>query len=153
VYDCGHESIQREKHNGDWLWVHRHGASSARPPASLAHDPVLAALGQPVPIPGSMGTSSYVAVAQAGVGETFHSVAHGAGRVIEKVRAAEQFDPQTVESEVRMHGVRLYRYGVDNIAGQAPASFKNVHSVMDAMASLNLIRPVVRLRPIAVLKG
>jgi tRNA-splicing ligase RtcB (3'-phosphate/5'-hydroxy nucleic acid ligase) len=153
VYDCGHETIQREQHNGDWLWVHRHGASSARPPASLAHDPVLSALGQPVPIPGSMGTSSYVAVAQGGVGETFHSVAHGAGRVIEKVKAAEQFDPQTVESEVSMNGVRLYRYGVDNIAGQAPVSFKNVHSVMEAMASLNLIRPVVRLRPVAVLKG
>jgi RNA-splicing ligase RtcB len=58
-----------------------------------------------------------------------------------------------VESEVSMNGVRLYRYGVDNIAGQAPVSFKNVHSVMEAMASLNLIRPVVRLRPVAVLKG
>jgi tRNA-splicing ligase RtcB len=153
VYDCGHETIQREKHNGHWLWVHRHGASSARPPSVLVHDPVLAALGQPVPIPGSMGANSYVAVAQAGVAETFHSVAHGAGRVIEKVRAAEQFDAQTVEDEVSMHGVRLYRYGVDNIAGQAPMSFKNVDSVMEAMTALNLIRPVVRLRPLAVLKG
>jgi tRNA-splicing ligase RtcB len=153
VYDCGHETIQREKHHGDWLWVHRHGASSARPPSTLAHDPVLTALGQPVPIPGSMGTSSYVAVAQAGVAETFHSVAHGAGRVIEKVRAAEQFDPRQVENDVSMQGVRLYRYGVDNIAGQAPVSFKNVHAVMEAMAALNLIRPVVRLRPVAVLKG
>jgi tRNA-splicing ligase RtcB (3'-phosphate/5'-hydroxy nucleic acid ligase) len=153
VYDCGHETIQREQHSGDWLWVHRHGASSARPPATLTHDPVLAALGQPVPIPGSMGTHSYVGVAQAGVVETFHSVAHGAGRVIEKIRAAEQFDPQKVESEVSKQGVRLYRYGADNIAGQAPVSFKNVHSVMKAMARLNLIRPVVRLRPLAVLKG
>ncbi len=153
VYDCGHETIQREKHNGDWLWVHRHGASSARPPSMLAHDLVLTALGQPVPIPGSMGTSSYVAVAQAGVAGTFHSVAHGAGRVIEKVRAAEQFDPQQVENDVSMQGVRLYRYGADNIAGQAPVSFKNVHAVMEAMTALNLIRPVVRLRPVAVLKG
>ena len=153
VYDCGHETIQREQHNGRWLWVHRHGASSARPPGTLAHDPVLAAHGQPVPIPGSMGTNSYVAVAQAGVAATFHSVAHGAGRVIEKIRAAEQFDPQEVESEVSRQGVRLYRYGADNIAGQAPVSFKNVHSVMNAMVKLNLIRPVVRLRPLAVLKG
>ena len=153
VYDCGHETIQREKHNGDWVWVHRHGASSARPPSMLAHDPVLAEVGQPVPIPGSLGTSSYVGVAQAGVAETFHSVAHGAGRVIEKVRAAERFDPQQVEHDVSMQGVRLYRYGADNIAGQAPASFKDVHSVVEAMTALNLIRPVVRLRPIAVLKG
>jgi tRNA-splicing ligase RtcB len=153
VYDCGHETIQREQHGAEWLWVHRHGASSARPPGVLGHDPVLAAIGQPVPIPGNMGSDSYVGVAQPGVAGTFHSVAHGAGRVMEKVDAAEAFDPSEVEEGVRGRGVRLYRYGTDNIAGQAPASFKNVQRVVAAMESHDLIRAVVRLRPIAVLKG
>jgi tRNA-splicing ligase RtcB len=100
-----------------------------------------------------MGTDSYIGVAQAGVDSTFHSVAHGAGRVMEKSTAAEQFDPQEVEDELRTQSIQLYRYGADNIAGQAPASFKNVHRVVEAMTDFNLIRPVVRLRPVAVLKG
>jgi tRNA-splicing ligase RtcB (3'-phosphate/5'-hydroxy nucleic acid ligase) len=153
IYDCAHESIQREEHGGQALWVHRHGASHALPPSALAHDPVLGEIGQPVPIPGSMGTESYIAVTDRGVGQTFHSVAHGAGRTLEKIHAAEQFDPEQIERDLGADGIRLYRYGTDNIAGQAPASFKNVRRVVDAMTAFNLIRPVVRLRPIAVLKG
>jgi tRNA-splicing ligase RtcB len=152
VYDCGHETIQREEHQGEWVWVHRHGASHAMPPATLA-DPVLAEVGQPVPIPGSMGTDSFIAVAQAGAAHTFHSVAHGAGRVMDKATAAERFDAGQVERDLSTDGIRLYRYGVDNIAEQAPASFKDVQRVVDAMQAHDLIRPVVRLRPLAVLKG
>ncbi|MCG8606441.1 RtcB family protein, partial [bacterium] len=125
IYDCSHEAIQREKQNGDWLWVHRHGASHAMPSSSFAHDAVLAQTGQPVPIPGSMGTESYMAVALPGVTETFHSVAHGAGRVIEKDVAAEQFAIDEVTDVLQGQGIRLYRYGLDNIAGQAPVSFKS----------------------------
>jgi len=153
IYDCGHESIQLEEHGGRKLWVHRHGASHARPASELTHDPVLADIGQPVPIPGNMGSASYIGVTRPGVAATFHSVAHGAGRVMEKVHAAEQFDPEQVERDLGTVGVRLYRYGTDNIAGQAPASFKNVRGVVEAMESFDLIRPVVRVRPLAVLKG
>jgi tRNA-splicing ligase RtcB len=153
IYDCGHESIQQEEHGGKKLWVHRHGASHALPASALAHDPVLADVGQPVPIPGNMGSASYIAVTRPGVSATFHSVAHGAGRVMEKVHAAEQFDPEQVERDLGSVGVRLYRYGTDNIAGQAPASFKNVRGVVEAMEAFDLIRPVVRVRPLAVLKG
>ena len=152
VYDCGHETIQREEHQGEWVWVHRHGASHAMPPGTLA-DRVLAEVGQPVPVPGSMGSDSFIAVAQAGVAHTFHSVAHGAGRVMEKREAAERFDAGQVEHELHTDGIRLYRYGADNIAEQAPASFKDVRRVVDAMRAHDLLRPVVRLRPLAVLKG
>jgi len=153
LYDCAHESIQREQHGGRSLWVHRHGASHALPPSALAHDPVLGDVGQPVPIPGSMGTESYIGVARPGVIDTFHSVAHGAGRLIEKIHAAEQFDAARIARDLGTAGIRLYRYGTDNIAGQAPASFKDVRRVVDVMTAFDLIRPVARLRPIAVLKG
>ena len=122
IYDCAHESIQRELHGDQALWVHRHGASHAVPRRALADDPVLGQTGQPVPIPGSMGTESYIAVTDDGVEQTFHSVAHGAGRTIEKIHAAEQFDPEQVERDLGSGGIRLYRYGTDNIAGQAPAA-------------------------------
>jgi tRNA-splicing ligase RtcB len=80
-------------------------------------------------------------------------VAHGAGRVLEKDRAAATFAEQAVEDDMAARGIRLYRYGEDEIGGQAPASFKNVHRVLDVMAELDMIRAVVRLRPLAVLKG
>ena len=153
LFDCGHETIQPEEHQGDVVWVHRHGASRALPASHLGHDPVLGDLGQPVPIPGCMGSPSYLGVAGAGAALSFCSVAHGAGRVMEKATAAEVYDPAQIESDLHDRGVRLYRYHADNIAGQAPASFKNVAHVMDAMTDLDLIRPVARLRPIAVLKG
>jgi len=153
VYDCAHESIQREEHGGRSVWVHRHGASCARPPSAFAHDHVLGDIGQPVPIPGSMGTESYIGVAARGVERTFHSVAHGAGRTMEKIHAAEWFDPEQIARDLATNGIRLYRYGTDNIAGQAPASFKDVRRVVEAMTAFDLIRPVVRLQPIAVLKG
>jgi RNA-splicing ligase RtcB len=73
--------------------------------------------------------------------------------VIEKDLAAEQFDPDQVEGELLNQGIRLYRYGKDNIAGQAPASFKNPQQVLEIMAAFDLIRPVAQLCPIAVLKG
>jgi len=153
IYDCAHESIQREEHAGQTVWVHRHGASHALPPSAFAHDAVLGETGQPVPIPGSMGTESYIAVADRGVEQTFNSVAHGAGRTLEKVHAAARFDAAQIERDLGADGIRLYRYRTDDIAGQAPASFKNVRRVVEAMSAFNLIRPVVRLRPIAVLKG
>jgi tRNA-splicing ligase RtcB len=153
LYDCGHETIQRERHDGEWLWVHRHGTSRAVPPGHLAHDPALHELGQLVPLPGSMGTDSYLALAGPGTAGSFHSVAHGAGRVLDKDRAAESYAEAQVEDEMASRGIRLYRYGADHIGGQAPASFKDVHRVLDVMAELDLIRPVARLRPIAVLKG
>jgi tRNA-splicing ligase RtcB len=153
VYDCGHETILRERHDGEWLWVHRHGTSRAVPPAHLHHDPLLLELGQPLPLPGSMGTDSYLALARPGVEGSFHSVAHGAGRVLDKGAAAATYAEEQVEGEMRSRGIRLYRYGADAIGGQAPASFKNVHRVLEVMAELDMIRPVLRLRPIAVLKG
>jgi tRNA-splicing ligase RtcB len=100
-----------------------------------------------------MGAASYIAVAAGGVTATFDSVAHGAGRTLEKVHTAAQFDAVQVERDLGRDGIRLYRYGSDNIAGQAPASFKDAGRVVQAMTAFNLIRPVARLRPVAVLKG
>ncbi len=153
LFDCGHETIQREKYHGETVWVHRHGASPALPPERFGDDPVLGKVGQPIPIPGSMGSHSYLAVGRAGAHASFYSVAHGAGRVMEKDEAKTVYQEGAVEGEIQRQGVRLYRYHVDNIAGQAPASFKNSHEVVNIMAAMDLIQPVVKLRPVAVLKG
>jgi tRNA-splicing ligase RtcB len=153
VYDCAHESILREPHHGELVWVHRHGASHAVPPGRIPDDPVLDTIGQPIPVAGCMGTDSYLAVAAAGVDNTYHSVAHGAGRIISKRQAAEKYEQEEVEAEMVDRGIRLYRYHADDIGGQAPASFKNVSDVVDSMTALDLIKPVARCSPVAVLKG
>jgi len=153
VGDSGHETIQPEVHGGRELWVHRHGASHALPPSEKLLDPTLRELGFPVPLAGCLGMDSYICLGRAGNESTFHSAPHGAGRVLGKDESAERYDPTAVEDDVRQRGVRLYRYHSDNIAGQAPWSFKNVAHVVDAMAAQDLLRPVVRLRPLAALKG
>jgi tRNA-splicing ligase RtcB len=100
-----------------------------------------------------MGTHSYIAVAQPGTAKTYRSVAHGAGRTMEKDEAKVTYESDEVERELAQQGIHLYRSGTDNIAGQAPASFKSPHQVLDVMKAFDLVRPVVRLRPVAVLKG
>ena len=152
VGDAGHETIQPELHGGRQLWVHRHGASHALPPERVA-DPELRALGLPVPVAGCLGGDSYVCLGRPGNESTFHALPHGAGRVLGKEQSAERFDSTEVEAEIESRGVRLYRYGSDNIAGQAPWGFKNVAHVVDAMVAMDLGRPVVRVRPLAALKG
>lgn len=160
LYDCAHVSIQLEPWNGasgatgaGKIWVHRHGASRALPPSQLVGHPVFSKTGQPVPIPGSMGHASYVGVANERSVEAFYSVNHGAGRVMDKPEALAHFTERQVEREMRDKDIRLYRYGSDNIAEQAPGSFKDISQVVRAMTVLSLANPVARLRPVAVLKG
>jgi tRNA-splicing ligase RtcB len=157
LYDCAHVSIKLEEWNGatggEKLWVHRHGASSAMPPSRCASHPVFCKTGQPVPIPGSMGHHSFIGVADENAVATFYSVNHGAGRVMDKPDALAKFTEQQVHNEMEAKNIRLYRYGSDNIAEQAPSSFKDISQVIRAMTTLALARPVVRVRPVAVLKG
>lgn len=153
LYDCAHVSIKNERWRGCHVWIHRHGASRALPASCLQDHPVFSQTGQPVPIPGSMGHDSFVGVAGEQVEESFYSVNHGAGRVMDKPEAAAKFSEEQIEREMSARKIRLYRYGSDNIAEQAPSSFKDISAVIEAMQALSLATPVVRLRPVAVLKG
>ncbi|MDZ7359728.1 MAG: RtcB family protein [candidate division KSB1 bacterium] len=153
LYDCAHVSIKLEQWNGEKLWVHRHGGSRALTASQLAAHPIFSQTGQPVPIPGSMGHDSFIGVADENAAAAFFSVNHGAGRVMDKPEAMAHFTAAQVEKEMRDKNIRLYRYGADNIAEQAPSSFKDISQVIQAMSALRLAKPVVRLRPVAVLKG
>ena len=153
LYDCSHVSIKREQWNGERVWIHRHGASRALPPSRFAGHPVFSKTGQPVPIPGSMGHDSFIGATEEPAVGAFYSVNHGAGRVLDKPDAAATFSEAQVLDEMRNKNIRLYRYGIDNIVEQAPGSFKDVAQVNRAVSALHLAKPVVRLRPVAVLKG
>ena len=153
LYDCAHVSIKPARIEGDKVWVHRHGASSALPASEMQSHPVFSSTGQPLPIPGSMGHASYVGVVDEGARQAFFSVNHGAGRVMDKPEAGTAFTESQVESELQNKNIRLYRYHSDNIAEQAPGSFKDISQIINAMQQLRLAKPVVKLQPIAVLKG
>ena len=153
LVDCAHVSIKTEHWNGQPVWIHRNGGSRALPPsASLGH-PRFATTGQPIPIPGSMGDASYIGVAAEGAVHTYHSVNHGAGRVLDKPEATARYSTADVQREMYEKGIRLYRYGAGDIAEQAPGSFKDISQVVQAMRAHALATLVVRLKPIATLKG
>ena len=153
LIDCAHVSIKAERWNGETLWVHRNGGSRALPPSALAGHPAFASTGQPIPIPGSMGDASYIGVAAEGAVHSWHSVNHGAGRVLDKPEAVAHFTTDGVQREMAEKGIRLYRYGAGDIAEQAPGSFKDISHVVQAMRAHALATLVVRLKPLATLKG
>ena len=153
LVDCAHVSIQAESWNGETLWVHRNGGSRALPPSALTGHASFASTGQPIPIPGSMGDASYIGVAAEGAIQAYHSVNHGAGRVLDKPEATARYSTEDVQREMREKGIRLYRYGAGDIAEQAPGSFKDISRVVQAMQAHALATLVVRLKPLATLKG
>jgi tRNA-splicing ligase RtcB len=119
----------------------------------MSRHPVYGITGQPVPIPGSMGDDSYRGVATDRAARTLNSVNHGAGRVLDKPDAKRTFTEQSVVDELRSREVRLYRTGSSDISEQAPRSFKDITAVVRTMEMLDLASLVVRVRPVAVLKG
>lgn len=153
LYDSSHVTIQQEQHHGAWYWVHRNGANQAMPASRMADHPLYRDTGQPIPVPGSMGTDSYIAVAAEGAEKTFCSANHGAGRLLDKPEAREAFVEQEVEATMQQRGIRLYRYGKDHISEQAPEAFKDITNVLRVMQQFRIARAVARVRPLAVLKG
>jgi tRNA-splicing ligase RtcB len=153
VVDCSHVTIQKETHRGEELWIHRHGSNVALPPSRCVEHPLWRHTGQPIPVPGSMGDDSYLAVGVEGNEATYHSANHGAGRVLDKPQALARWSENDVEREMARRKIRLIRGGTMSIAEQAPGSFKNVGAVMAAMQEFRIAAPVARLRPLAVLKG
>jgi tRNA-splicing ligase RtcB len=153
LVDCAHVSIKPEQWNGETLWVHRNGGSHALPPSALPGHAAFASTGQPIPIPGSMGDASFIGVAAEGAVHTWHSVNHGAGRVLDKPEASARYSTADIQREMYEKGIRLYRYGAGDIAEQAPGSFKDISQVVQSMRAHALATLVVRLKPLATLKG
>jgi tRNA-splicing ligase RtcB len=144
VYDVSHNGIQAETVAGDRLWVHRHNASRALP----AGHPGLAgsryaASGQPLLLPGTHRTSSYLSVARPGTAESLYSVDHGAGR------SAARLGSERQDSGLL---TRVYGYSGSCRAEETHLSDNGVGAVVEILREADLARPVARLRPLAVLK-
>jgi tRNA-splicing ligase RtcB (3'-phosphate/5'-hydroxy nucleic acid ligase) len=157
VYDVSHNLAKLETHVVDGravrLCVHRKGATRAFPPGSTELPDDLRAVGQPVLLPGSMGTASYVMV---GVdpGEAFSSTAHGAGRTMSRHEAKRRgHGGAGLRDELAAAGIEVRAGSLRDLPEEAPYAYKDVEEVVEVCELAGLSRRVARLRPVGVVKG
>ena len=153
-----HTTTKIEQHNVDGkpmtLCVHRKGATRAFPPGHSEIPPEYRAVGQPVLIPGDMGTNSYVLVgARQAMDETFGSTCHGAGRVMSRHQAIKIAQGRSIERELEQKGIFVKGRGRKCIDEEQPDAYKDVNEVVDVVDRAGLAKKVARLRPLGVIKG
>ena len=158
VYDVAHNIAKIETHtvNGRKvkLCVHRKGATRAFPPGHGELPEALRELGQPVLIPGDMGTASYVLLGtQKAMEQSFGSTCHGAGRVLSRKAAIEKAHGRRIDRELAEAGIIARARGRTGLAEEQPAAYKNIDAVVNCVTAAGLARKVARLRPMGVIKG
>ena len=142
IYDVAHNvaKVERYPDVGEVV-VHRKGATRAFP-------------GQPVLIPGSMGTASYLLVGEEkSMTETFGSSCHGAGRTMSRTKARAEIRIEDLRGRLRKAGIIAEAGSSKGLVEEAPEAYKDIDAVVDVVARAGIARKVARFRPIAVVKG
>ncbi len=158
VYDVAHNIVKQEKHSIEGrkrlVNVHRKGATRAFPAGMDEVPRPYRKVGQPVLVPGSMGTASWVLVGTEKAMEwTFGSTVHGAGRVMSRHRAIKSFTDSQIRNQLAKQGI--YARGATKrvLAEEAPQAYKDVDEVIESVEGAGISRKVARLRPVGVMKG
>ena len=111
-------------------------------------------IGQPVLVPGSMGTASWVlAGTQGSMERSFGSCCHGAGRVMSRSEAKRHVGGERLQRELEANGIHLRVGSLSGLAEEAPTAYKDVDEVVETVIGAGIARKVARLRPVAVVKG
>jgi len=159
IYGLAHNILKQEEHdlgNGErgMVNVHRKGATRAFPPGHRDVPEKYKEFGQPVLIPGSMGTSSYLCVGQEKAMDlSFASTAHGGGREMSRSKAKRQFWGKTIKQELGKQGIVVRAASLKILAEEAPLAYKNIDEVVGVSHNLGIIKKVAKLVPIGVTKG
>lgn len=154
VYDVAHNVAKVELHGGRDLLVHRKGATRAFAAASPEIPARYRAVGQPVFIPGSMGTASFVLVGKPGAMErSFGTTCHGAGRRMSRTGARKRITGGQLRRELEEQGIVVRCPSNKGLAEEAPFAYKDVERVVEVVEQARLARRVAQLRPIGVVKG
>jgi tRNA-splicing ligase RtcB len=158
VYDICHNMGKIETHEVDGqmmkVCVHRKGATRAFGPGTPGLPPEYQAIGQPVIIPGSMGTASWVLVGtKESMTRSFGSSCHGAGRVMSRSKAKQEVRGETLRTELEASGIQIRAGSLSGLAEEAPAAYKDVDMVVETVCAVGIARKVARLKPVAVIKG
>jgi len=158
VYDIAHNMAKIETHviggQDVRVCVHRKGATRAFGPGFSELPDEYQPIGQPVLVPGSMGTASWVLVGTQGSMErSFGSSCHGAGRVMSRQRAKKEVRGDKLRQELEKDGIHVRAGSLSGLAEEAPAAYKDVDEVVETVVGAGIARKVARLRPVAVIKG
>ncbi|MCK4583845.1 RtcB family protein, partial [candidate division WOR-3 bacterium] len=158
IYDVAHNIAKFEEHriNGETktLCVHRKGATRAFPPNHPEIPEKYRDIGQPVLIPGDMGTHSYILVGtQRAMDETFGSTCHGAGRIMSRHKALDVTKGRAVYRELEDIGIYVRSATVKTLREEVPEAYKDVDEVVDTVHKAGIGKKVVRMRPVGVIKG
>jgi tRNA-splicing ligase RtcB (3'-phosphate/5'-hydroxy nucleic acid ligase) len=154
VYDVAHNVAKLEQHGGGTVCVHRKGATRAFPPGHPEIPPEYAAVGQPVFIPGSMGTASFVLAGRPGAMErSFGTTCHGAGRRMSRTAVRKAVDGRQLRRQLEARGIVVRALSARGLAEEAPEAYKDVDRVVEIVERAGLAARVARLRPIGVVKG
>ncbi|NOZ81942.1 MAG: RtcB family protein [Candidatus Micrarchaeota archaeon] len=156
VYDVAHNIGKLESHEIDGsrkkVYVHRKGATRCFPPGSEIPEEYQS-VGQPVLVPGSMGTASYVLIGTDEARETFYSVCHGAGRVLSRQSALRRFRGESVKSSLGSKGILVRSASWKVLAEEAPDVYKDIDEVVKVCEIAGISKTVAKLRPLGVVKG
>ena len=158
LYDISHNTCKIEIHSIQGskkkLYVHRKGATRAFGPGQVDLPRAYRHIGQPVLIGGTMGTSSYILTGtEEGMVTAFGSACHGAGRAMSRTQAKRRWSGKDVMKSLEEQGVILRGHSYSGIAEEAPESYKDVSEVVEAAHQAKLARKVVRVQPLACVKG
>jgi tRNA-splicing ligase RtcB (3'-phosphate/5'-hydroxy nucleic acid ligase) len=154
VYDVAHNVAKIERHAGRDVLVHRKGATRAFPAGSDEIPAEYHDVGQPVFIPGSMGTASYVLAGEPGsMARSFGTTCHGAGRRLSRTAARKEIHGAQLRTELEQQGIVVRTTSNKGLAEEAPFAYKDVDAVVDVVVRAGLARRVARLVPIGVVKG
>jgi len=158
LWDVAHNIAKLERHTvggrDRTLCVHRKGATRAFPPGHPEVPTAYRAIGQPVIIPGDMGTASYLLVGtQAAMDETFGTTCHGAGRTMSRTQATRIAHGKDIARALADRGIVVRAPGWKGIAEEQPDAYKDINSVVDVVHRAGLARKVVRFHPLGVIKG
>jgi tRNA-splicing ligase RtcB len=158
LYDVCHNIAKKERHEVGgqeaWLCVHRKGATRSLPPEHPNVPDIYRLAGQPVLIPGDMGTCSYVlAGAQGALDKSFGSSCHGAGRVLSRSQAVKMAKGRAINRELEDKGIFVQSRGKRTLMEEIPEAYKDVSQVVEVVHGADLAKKVARLRPLGVIKG
>ena len=158
VFDVSHNIAKFESHNIEGrkkdLCVHRKGATRAFGPGDPRIPDVYRTIGQPVLIPGDMGTASYVLTGtERAMEETFGSACHGAGRVLSRKAALRATRGRNLAHELELSGITVRARSTRTLGEEAPGAYKDIDAVVEAAVGAGIVNKVARLKPLVVIKG
>ncbi len=158
VYDIAHNMGKIEDHviegKRQQVCVHRKGATRAFGPGFEGLPEEYRELGQPVLVPGSMGTASWVLLGTTeSMRLSFGSTCHGAGRVMSRHQAKRSIRGDRLRQDLEAQGIHILAGSMPGLAEEAPQAYKQVDDVVDVVAEAGIALRVARLRPVVVVKG